>query len=303
MVYRNLALAYARREQDVKKAIPVFEAAFARKQDPRWMYELDELYQQAGVTPKTRLAFFEKNQKTALDRDDVLTREIMLEVQAGDYDDALKYLSSRKFYIWEGASISAHDWYVDAHLLRGHRFMKAGKSAEALKDYEAALEYPENLGVGKPYAGDRSSMMYYHIGAAYEASGDAAKAKEYYRKAAGDVAVSGRRRRRVSADGAELAFHKVLALKKLGDEAKASEIAQSLVTSGREMLTKGVAVDEFAKFGERSARNVEQARAHYVMGLGYLGSGKNDEAKAEFEQAVKLDVNQMWAAYQLSALR
>jgi tetratricopeptide (TPR) repeat protein len=181
--------------------------------------------------------------------------------------------------------------------------MKAGKSAEALKDYEAALEYPENFGVGKPYAGDRSPMMYYHIGAAYEAAGNTAKAGEYYRKATADAGTGRRRPRRVNADAADLAFHKALALKKLGDEAHASEIAQALVASGQEMLTKGTAVDEFAKFGERTSKNVEQARAHYVMGLGYLGSGKKEQARAEFEQAVKLDVNQMWAAYQLSAIK
>lgn len=292
MARRNLALAYARREQNLEKAIPEFEAAFARRQDPRWMYELDELYQAAGVPPATRLAFFEKNQKTAFDRDDVLTRQIMLLVQTGDYDRALELLGSRKFYIWEGASISAHDWYVDAHLLRGHRLMKAGKSAEALKDYEAALEYPANLGVGKPHAGDRSAVMYYNIGAACEAAGNAARAKEFYAKAAADPSAA-----------PEIAFHKSLALKKLGNTAKASQVAASLVSSGRRMLTAGSAKDDFAKFGERTSKNVVQARAHYVTGLGYLASGRNAEAKAEFAQAVKLDVNQLWAAYQLSVLK
>jgi tetratricopeptide (TPR) repeat protein len=302
MVHRNLGLAYARRQNDLKKAIPELEAAFERKQDPRWMFELDELYQSAGIPPRTRLAFFEKNQTAALDRDDVLTRQIMLQVQTGDYDHALQLLSSRKFHIWEGASISAHDWYVDAHLLRGHRLMKAGKAGEALKDYLAALEYPANLGVGKPYGGDRSPAIYYDLGAAYEASGNAEKAREYYRKAAVQVGPS-RRRRRGSADAPELAFHRALALKKLGESAKAVETAKALVASGQEMLAKGAAVEDFAKFGERRSKDAAQAQAHYVIGLGYLGSGNNDQARAEFEQAVKLDVNQMWAEYQLSALK
>jgi Tfp pilus assembly protein PilF len=69
------------------------------------------------------------------------------------------------------------------------------------------------------------------------------------------------------------------------------------------MLSKGAAVEDFAKFGERRSKDAAQAQAHYVIGLGYLGSGNNDQARAEFEQAVKLDVNQMWAAYQLSALK
>ncbi len=302
MVHRNLALAYARRRNDVQSGITELEAALALKLDPRWMYELDELYQAAGTAPGTRLAFFKKHQQAALDRDDVLAREIMLEVQTGDSDEALKLLSSRKFYIWEGASISAHDWYVDAHLLRGHKLLKAGKPAEALKDYEAALEYPENLGVGKPYGGDRSAEMYYYMGAAYDAAGDAAKAKECYRKAAAETGGI-RRRRRMRADAGDLAFYRALALQKLGEKEQASGIFQSLVTSGQEMLAKGASVDDFAKFGGRTSKNVEQAGAHYLIGLGQMGLGKTQQAKAEFEQAVKLDVNQMWAAYELAALK
>ena len=92
-------------------------AAIALQADPRWLYEpRSSCYQAAGEAPATRLAFFKQHQQAALDRDDVLAREIMLEVQTGDVDEALKMLSNRKFYIWEGASISAHDWYVDAHL-------------------------------------------------------------------------------------------------------------------------------------------------------------------------------------------
>jgi tetratricopeptide (TPR) repeat protein len=298
MLHRNLALAYARRQNDVQKAIPEFEAAFALQKDPRWMYELDELYQAAGVAPRTRLAFFEQHPKIAADRDDVLTRQIMLQVQTGDYDNALKLLGSRKFNIWEGASISAHDWYVDAHLLRGHRNLKAGRAQEALADYMAALEYPANLGSGKPYRDERVHVIEYAIGAAEERLGESAKAKEYYTKAAAGADAPRRAGRRMRGDSAEVAYHRGLALVRLGDAGAAREIFEALVASGREQPSGG-AVDDFAKFGERTAANVSQARAHYVAGLGQLGLGHAAEARAEFEQAVKLDVNQMWAAYYL----
>ncbi len=303
MLRRNLGLAYARRQNDVKKAIPELEAAFSLRPDPRWMYELDELYQSAGVAPATRLAFFNKSPKAASERDDVLARQAMLQVQTGDYDGALKLLASRKFFIWEGASISAHDWYVDAHLLRGHRFLEAGRPAEALKDYEAALEYPENLGIGKPLHDERELVIEYYIGAAHEAAGESARSKEYYRKAAATLASHTRRRGRARFETAEVAFHQALASRKLGDARRATEISESLVSSGREMLAGGAAADDFAKFGARTEPHVLQAHAHYVMGLGYLGSGKTGEARAEFERAVKLDVNQAWAAYQLARLQ
>jgi tetratricopeptide (TPR) repeat protein len=111
------------------------------------------------------------------------------------------------------------------------------------------------------------------------------------------------RRRRVRSDASDLAFYRALALGKLGDKDKAAEAFQTLVTSGQAMLTEGTAVNDFAKFGERTSKDVDQARAHYVIGLGYVGLGKTEEAKSEFAQAMKLDVNQMWAAYQLSTLK
>jgi len=302
MVHRNLALAYARREHDLKKAVPSLEAAFERKQDPRWLYELDELYQAGEVAPEKRLDFFRKNQQVALDRDDTLTREIQLLVQTGNYDEALKHLDSRTFHIWEGAMVSAHDAWVDAHLLRGHKLLKAGKPLEAVKDYEAAREYPQRFGVGKPYGADRSAVMEYWIGAAYEAAGDAAKAREHYQTASTEAPGVSRRRRR-AVDSAEVAFYQALALKKLGASEKAGAIFDGLVSSGQELLTRGAGVSDFAKFGERSAANVEQARAHYLMGLGHLGAGRNEQARTEFQQAVKLDVNQMWAAWELSAIK
>ena len=301
MLRRNLALAYARREHDDKKAIAELEAAFALQQDPRWMYELDELYQAAGTAPRTRLGFFEKYPKIAFDRDDLLTRQIMLQVQTGDYDGALKLLGSRRFNIWEGASISAHDWYVDAHLLRGHQLLKAGRAKEALADYTAALAYPVNLGIGKPYHDNRALVIEYYIGAAEEKAGDAAKAKERYGKVAAAVLGPARRSKALRGDASEVTYHRGLALARLGDQAGAKEIFQALVKSGQDMLAAGGPVNDFAKFGERIAPNVAQARAHYVLGLGQSGLGNASEARAEFERAVKLDVNQMWAAYYLAA--
>ncbi len=297
MVSRNLALAYARREKDVKKAIPVLEAAVAQDQNPRFIAELDQMYEAAGFTPAKRLAFFEQHQPAVRERDDVLAREIVLLNQAGQYDRALELLSSRKFHIWEGAFENAHDSWVNAHLLKGHALMKQGKAAEALKHYRAALEYPENLGVGKPYRGDRSAAILYYVGEAEAALGHKDAARTAWESALAEVR---RGRVRVTTESAELDFHRALAMRKLGDESRAQAVFQQLIATGENMVRRGPEVDEFAKFGERVSRNVSDARGHYIAGLGYMGSGNSAKARAEFDQALKLDVNQMWAKYQLT---
>ena len=58
-------------------------------------------------------------------------------------------LAGRHFDTWEGGT-GIHDTYVEAHILRGRGALEAGDAAAALRDFEAALEYPANLGVDRP---------------------------------------------------------------------------------------------------------------------------------------------------------
>ena len=275
----------------------MLEAAVAQDRNPRFVAELDQMYEAAGWTPGKRLAFLKQHQPAVQQRDDVLAREIVLLNQAGQFDRALELLSSRKFHIWEGASENAHDSWVNAHLLKGHALMKAGRTAEALKHYRAALEYPENLGVGKPYRGDRSATILYYVGEAEAALGNKEAARTAWESALAEVR---RGRVRVTTESAELDFHRALAMRKLGDESRAQTVFQQLISTGENMVRRGPDVDEFAKFGERVSRNVSDARGHYIAGLGYMGIGNSPKARAEFDQALKLDVNQMWAQYHRS---
>ena len=89
-------------------------------------------------------------------------------------------------------------------------------------------------------------------------------------------------------------------MRKLGDETRAQAVFQQLISTGENTVRRGPEADEFAKFGERVSRNVSDARGHYIAGLGYRGIGNLAKARAEFDQALKLDVNQMWAKYQLT---
>jgi len=301
-VHRNLGFAYARVENDNDKAIASFETAVSRQAAPRFLGELDRLYEAQRVAPDKRLAALEKHAKACFERDDVLARVASLNVVLGNYDKALALLSDRRWNVWEGGA-SVHDLYVDALLLRGHQAMKGKKYGEALKDYEAALEYPENFSVGKPYRGDRSPQICYHIGTACEALGDAAKAKTFFEKTVADIG-EGRRggRRSAGGDSADLLYAQARALEKLGRKGDAAPLYTNLLQSGRDTLAGGSAVDFFAKFGERQSHNVRMAQAHYALGLGYLGTDKRSEAKAEFEKALEMSPTHLGANYQLAAL-
>jgi tetratricopeptide (TPR) repeat protein len=65
-----------------------------------------------------------------------------------DYAATARMLESVRLTVWEG-SHEAHDLFEQAHLGLGRAELKAGKPAQALVEFDRALEYPENLAIGK----------------------------------------------------------------------------------------------------------------------------------------------------------
>jgi len=289
IVYRNLGFAYSRIKNDIPEAITCMEKAIkCNPCDPRYYYELDILYEMEGVPLEKRLELLEKNHKIVQERDYSLTREIILYVQSGYYDRAINILKNHHFHVWEGGG-KIHNVYVDAHLLRGKKRFKSRKFKHVLEDYKAALEYPENLEVGKPYYGGREPQIYYLIGTVYEAMGNIGKAKVCYEK-------SIKKRYGLS----EMKYYQGLALKKLGQNEKANNIFDGLIKYGKERLKRASSMDFFAKFGEKQSIQFQLANAHYLTGLGCLGKGKKEKAKTEFKETIKLNPNHLWAKIRLS---
>jgi tetratricopeptide (TPR) repeat protein len=290
-VHRNLGLAYARVEGNGAKAIASLEKALAlNPADARVLYELDALSEQGGVSAAKRLARLESHQKTVLDRDDALQQQLVLYVQLGQYDKAIEILGSRHFHVWEGGG-DIHDVYIDAHLLRGQQRMKNRLYREALRDFEAALDYPENLEVGRPLTAQRDAEIYYLIGTAHVALGNSAQAKTYFHRSVAETP-----------DVREVRYYQGLAYRMLGRESKAAEIFRALLAAGEKELGAVSELDYFAKFGEKRATVARVAHARYLMGLGLLGGGKPTDAKAQFEEALRRDPNHLGAITQLAAL-
>jgi tetratricopeptide (TPR) repeat protein len=306
MVHRNLADAYAWTKGDYGKAVESLETAISLQPVPKFLAELDELYERAGVSPQKRLAMLEKHQPAVAERDDALSRQIRLYVELGNYDKALEMLLSGHIYtVWEGGRrYSALASYKDVRLLKGHNYMKAKKYKEALKEYEAALQYPEAFSIGRPTDGGREPLIDYFIATAYKGLGDTNKARTFLEKAAAPLSKEYDASREFTSYESEIFFYRAKAAQELGRAAEAAQIFDSLIKSGREAIqhSGGGRPDYFAKFGERESKEVREAQGHYILALGYLGSGKQQEAKAELEQAVKLNVDHLEARYQLSTL-
>ena len=301
MVHRNLAFAYARIQRDYGKAKASIAKALALKPDPRFVVEQDEIWEGAGVPAEARLAEFAKHPNAWHERDDAMGRYVALNVVTGHYDDAIKLLGDRHFNVWEGGEDALHDSWVDAHLMRGDIRFRTREYREALKDYEAALEYPENLAVGRPIDGGRAAEAYFAISEAEKRLGNSGAARSALEHAVAETGARKEGRRGWSAGSAEVSWYKARAFDALGDRAEASAIYETLVRRGENSL-KGREVDYFAKFGAQAAGSARLAQAHYLLALGYLGQEKTAEGKSELNAVLRYNPNHIGARRQLAWL-
>jgi len=301
IVYRNLAIAYSHQAEGIAldKAVASLEKAVSFEDKYAiHFFELDQLYEAAGTVPEKRLAILEKNHKTITERDDSLSREISLKVCMGKCDDAIELLQGRKFNIWEGgARFNVNDCWTDAHLLRGHRHLAAGRYKEALADYEASIEFPENLRASRGRGGGRNAEVNYWIATAYDALGDKDQAEKFWTESSSSSAGRPRGGRSVQR------YYQALSLRKLGKGEDVEEIFRDLVESGKEALERTSSkIDFFAKFGEQQSQRSRLADAHYKAGLGYLGLNEKDKARQEFNQALEAGPDHLGAKTMLSQM-
>ncbi len=103
-------------------------------------------------------------------------------VQQGKYLEALDYLATQEVLPNEGSLLS-RIVYRDSCLLQAIEMIKKDDYKKALEWVEKSKEWPENLGVGKPYDADIDYRMEDYIAAyCYEKLGDQAKANKLYQQ-------------------------------------------------------------------------------------------------------------------------
>jgi tetratricopeptide (TPR) repeat protein len=224
-----------------------------------------------------------------LKRDDILARQAALHVRLAQYDSAIALLSKHHFHIWEGGS-GVRGTYVDAHVLRGQQSLVAQRYQDALKDYEAANQYPENLEVAGA-VGEESPRVDYLLAAAHEALGESRKAVALFERSA-----------TAKSAGSAADFYRGLSLRKLGREEEAIRAFDGLIGVANKRISSAGNAAWATTFERRESRRKSLADAHYLVGLGYLGMDKAAEAKSEFTRALDLDICHLGAATQLAAM-
>ena len=182
VLYSNLGTIYWRKLKDRKSARAAFEKA--RELDPgnyRYYVALDRLYAESGESARREPLL---TQAPPVVRNDFRVRFRLASCycDSGRSDEALAVLRETTFIPWEGFT-QVHDLYARVLRLRSQERMQAGDYAGAIQDLSRAMEYPENLGVGKPHQPD-FSYEYYHLGLCHRALGQTKLARQNLTKAA-----------------------------------------------------------------------------------------------------------------------
>ena len=295
ITHRNLAIAYQHRKPrpDLDRAIAEMEKAVsADRKYALHFAELDELYRQAGVPLERRVPIFRRNAAVVAQRDDAENRAIALQIAMGEYDDAIRAMSGKRFAAAEGENLNVSEHWTDAHLLRARKYIEARRYQDALADLAAAATIPANLppqSAGEAAA--RRAEIAWWTGTAYGGMGSHEKAVAAWR-AVEAPAPAGTRRRSAAANhlSATRDYYRALCLAKLGKPDKAREIFSELLENGKTVLSAGETARESA------------AEGHYLLGLGYLGLHDLSKAKDELSRAVELSPDLLSARTALGTL-
>ncbi|MEP3210634.1 MAG: DUF5107 domain-containing protein [Maribacter sp.] len=286
MVSRNMAFGAFYTDKNPNQAIEyITQAISLDNSNPLWYAELSKYYDESDADFKENLDILRKNLDIV--KNDVTAPKTYVELLNlnGDYDEAIQFLDEHHFRTWEGGR-ETYWHYVDAHTLKAKELLKKEDYQKAISHLERALEYPENLEVGKPTHDEKNAMIYYYMGTVYSKMGNSKKAKEAFQKSI--KAENGR-------NMYDLLFYQAKSNEQLGQLDKAQKMFNNLIERARKQRDKGtnntlVAVEEASATNNKAISN-----SYYLEALGTMGLKQQDKAQELLQEALKVYKNHLWA--------
>jgi tetratricopeptide (TPR) repeat protein len=270
----------------------MYEDAFAANpRDARLLYELDQLKKRTGLgSPEQRLHFLDRHRELVTRRDDLTVESITLLNQLGQWKAALDELAARRFSPWEGGEGLVSAQYVIAHRSLGQEELIAGHPERALRRFEAARKYPENLGEGKHLLTLERDLDYYS-GLAAQQLGQSALATRFWTAA--------------SAPLSSIGFHSYFqaqGLRAIGNEEAAQSVFADLLQFAQEKARSEPSIDYFATslpnlllFNDDLERR-NRLEAQLLMALALHGQGSTAESLDILEDIASEDPNHQLAS-------
>lgn len=240
---RNLAVAAHNIEADPAASGVHYARALALSpEDPRLLYELDQLHKRTGTTPERRLAHLGAHSDAVAERDDLTVEYVELLTHAGRADEALAILTARTFQPWEGGEGRVLAAWEQALLALAAAALESGGAGEAEDFLNRALDPPVSLGEGPHPLANRSAL---HVarGDALAMQGRDDEARGAWQRAADSV---GDFRTMAAVPFSDLTYHSVLAARRLGWGERADALVAGLAAWADDLAATTPTVDYFA---------------------------------------------------------
>ena len=302
--FRNLSLAYYNKLKKYDESISLLEKAFELDNtDARVLMELDQLYKIQNYSPEHRLALLEKHLPLVEERDDLYLERITLNNQSGNYEKAAALIAARKFHPWEGGEGKVVYQLLLCHIEMAKAAIVDGRNEQALELLASVEVYPINLGEGKLY-GTQENDIHYLQGCAYEAMGLKEKAKEKFIQATKGISEPVQNIFYNDPQPDKI-FYQGQAWLKLGDERKAKEIFEKLISFSAQHFNDKIEIDYFAVslpdllVFDQDLTLKNKVHCEYLTGLSFLGLHKAEDAKIHFSKVLKENINHQGAQVHL----
>jgi tetratricopeptide (TPR) repeat protein len=207
----------------------------------------------------------------------------------------MQKLDAHQFHPWEGGEGKVPSQYQFCRVELAKQAIGSHHYDRAIKLLNECMEYPPHLGEGKLY-GAQENDFYYYLGLAYEAKGQAEKAKDCW-----EQAVKGPQdpvpAMYYNDAKPDKIYYQGMALLKLGRRDEANGRFYKLVNYGKQHLFEHQTMDYFAVslpdllIWEDSLDTKNRIHCLYMLALGYQGLGDGQHAARYQQEAAALDIN------------
>lgn len=194
IAFRNLGLHAWAKENDLAKAEEFYRKAITARPSDQTLYrDLADILIAAKKRPEA-IEVLKSTPSEGLKRADIIIILAQSYYDEQRYTEAIDLLESTPYFVnWEGQTVT-WDIFHKAHLERGEIRFEEKDYAGALHDFEAALTYPENIGVGRSNK-PREARAQYWRGKALDALGRHDEARAAWKEGAAGHEHSGEQNR------------------------------------------------------------------------------------------------------------
>ncbi len=183
VAYRNLGLYAWSVDKDLARAEQLYRKAIAARPADQTLYRDIAEILIAQVRRGDAIALLESMPRDGLRRADILILLSQAYYDEHRYTEAIDLLESTPYFVnWEGQS-TTWDIFHRSRMQRGRSRLDSGDLAGAVKDFEAAITYPANLGVGRSNKPEEAAGQYW-LGKALAGLGRMDEAKSAWKAGA-----------------------------------------------------------------------------------------------------------------------